>query len=150
MADLTDDQKTIEKLKGDLATVTKDRDTIKGQLDAVILAKTAAEAKVTEVTTELTKTKGELTKAQGDLTKANTDLTTAETVVLDLKKQLAEKEAGSPALPTVKVGGKTYELTSDFFYNGEEVTFKSLEENKALAEELVKEGIGNLRLVAKK
>lgn len=81
---------------------------------------------------------------------ARTDLTTAEGVIDELKEKLAEKEAGTVKLPTVNVGKRTYEFLSDFMYKGQEVTIELLKDDTTLAEELVKEGVGNLRELKKK
>lgn len=122
MAELTDDQKLNKALTDQVAALTKE----KQEAQATITSLTAAKD-----------------KAEGDLA-------TATKVVVDLKEKLADKAAGTVKLDTVKVGEDTYELTSDFFYKGAEVSIEVLKENTELAAELVKEGVGNLRKVVAK
>ncbi|OIN59800.1 hypothetical protein [Arsenicibacter rosenii] len=79
-----------------------------------------------------------------------TDLTAAAGLVAGLRQKLTAAEATAetaPAKPTLTVARKEYEFLSDFSWKGEEVTFEVLKANKKLAEELVKEGVGNLRLL---
>lgn len=108
MADLTEDQKTIQSLKEQLATVTNERDTAKAELEQ------------------------------------------AKTIVADLKQKLSDKADGTIEVPSLKVGKEVYQFISDFTWKGEEVTLVRLKENAKLAEELVKEGVANLRLLDKK
>ena len=104
--------------------------------------------------TEDQKTIAALQKQVATLTDEKTaalnQVTEATAVVTDLKSQLAEKAAGTIQLPSLKIGSDMYELVGgDFTYNAKEVTLDILKEDSKLAAELVKEGVGNLRKLAK-
>lgn len=78
------------------------------------------------------------------------DLQKAADVIAELKAELSGKAAQVAQVPTVSVGKQTYEFVGgSFTYKGQVVTIDVLKDNAKLAAELVKEGVGGLRLVQK-
>lgn len=109
------------KLKGQNTTLTSENQTLKAENSTLKVAKEKAEA----------------------------DLQAAAQVVTDLKKQIAETESFAPKQQLVKVGKDTYELVTEFFFDGREITYELLLEEPALVEKILKAGLADLRKVSK-
>ncbi|GAB3956705.1 hypothetical protein GCM10028805_47400 [Spirosoma harenae] len=145
----TDEQK-ITGLETQVATLTKERDTLKELLEKV---KTDSTGFKQQLATALDKNKELLTEnstLKQAKEAAEKQAEQALSVVGDLKNQLSDQAAGSKKIPVIKVGSKTYEFLSEFFYKEKLVTLELLQEDAALAAELVKEGMADLRLVDSK
>lgn len=146
---LTDDQKLNKALQDQITTLTSEKQALSAENDKLKADCEGIGSQLLKAQTTAVDLGKQLEVANLAKTKAEGELTQAMTVVTDLKTKLAAKTDESASLGSVKVGKDTYELTSDFFYKGEEVTLQSLKENADLAAELVAEKIGNLRKVVK-
>jgi predicted RNase H-like nuclease (RuvC/YqgF family) len=133
------------KIKPTMADQAEDK-------DKTILALTKQNETLTKENGQLKSQAGTLSSENEQLKKAviqkDNDLEDAASVVEQLKTQLAEKKIGTVELPTVKLGKETYELVGgNFYYGGREVSLETLKEDAKLVAELVKEKVGNLRLL---
>lgn len=164
MPDLTEDQKLNAQLTKQLEKQKADNEGLAAQLLTAQNAATEARKQLNTLTATQESLQKQLTASQESASSldgqlkaallgkatAESELEQAVTVVTELKTKLAEKEADNTKLSSVKVGKDVYELLTDFFYKGQEVTIQTLIETPALAEELVKEGVGTLRKVVQK
>ena len=138
---LKTENETLSKANQALAGVEKDNTALKDKIEIL----TATNGRLERENDALSKDNQKLLSEIDALT---SELEVAGDVNTDLKNELAKAGLTKEALPQIKIGKKTYELTSPFTWAGQLVTHEVLADNTKLATSLVAEGVGNLREVA--
>lgn len=151
MAKETTEADVIKQLEASLKEQTSKAENL--EKDKTVLA-----SKLKELDTqhqELSVTFDKQSEALKNLQEANGELTESSANLLDINKELMEKlekaesQTASGQVPVIKIGGKSFHFLTDFTdaASGTVVTIDVLKADKALAERLVKNECGFLKLV---